>query len=319
MNIVLLDAASLGTNLDFTPFNQFGDVTIYQKTTKSELKEHGEKADVLIINKFEIGLEELMLLPKLKLICLTATGYNNIDIIKAKEYGVIVTNVAGYSTESVAQHTFSMLLYQMQHLKYYDNYVRTGIYPDSETFTNIEKSWNEISGKKWGIIGLGNIGRRVASIATSFGAEVYFTSTSGIKRDEIYKELPFQELISNSDIISIHAPLNNNTLDLISFKEFEEVKPNLFILNLGRGGIINEEALANAIDSDKIKGACIDVLTSEPVNADNPLINIKKKDKILITPHIAWASIEARNKVIQEICLNIDSYNNGEKRNQVIS
>lgn len=317
MNIVLLDAATLGIDLDLTPFNEFGDVTVYQSTTKEELKEHGEKADILIVNKFEIGLEEFMLLPKLRLICLTATGYNNIDTIKAQEYGVIVTNVAGYSTESVAQHTFSMLLYQMQHLKYYDNYVREGKYPNSETFTHIEKNWNEISGKKWGIIGLGNIGRRVASIATSFGAVVCYTSTSGIKREESYKELSLQELITTCDIISIHSPLNNNTKDLISYKEFEQVKPNLFILNLGRGGIINEKALAYAIDNEQIKGACVDVLTEEPINPENPLVNLIKKDNILITPHIAWASIEARNKVIQEICLNIHAYNNGENRNRV--
>lgn len=317
MNIVILDAATLGIDLDLTPFNSFGDVTVYQSTTKDELLKHAEKADVIIMNKFEIGLNEFMILPKLQLICLTATGYNNVDIAGAKEYGVIVTNVAGYSTESVAQHTFSMLLYQMQHLKYYDNYVKDGKYPDSETFTHIEKSWHEISGKKWGIIGLGNIGRRVASIANSFGADVFYTSTSGIKRTEDYRELSLDELLTTADIISIHSPLNHKTKNLISFKEFQKVKNSLYIMNLGRGGIINEEALAYAVDNNQIKGACVDVLTTEPVNPSNPLVNIINKDRILITPHIAWASIEARNKVVEEICLNIDAFNSGKARNRV--
>jgi len=317
MNIVILDAGTLGIDLDLTPFNSFGNVKIYQSTKSQELESRGKNADILILNKFVIGEEEFKVLPNLKLICLTATGYNNIDITKAKELGIKVTNVKGYSTESVAQHTFGMLLYQMQHLKYYDNYIKDGKYSNSKTFTHIERNWNEISGKKWGIIGMGNIGRRVASIATEFGAEVFYTSTSGVKRDEYYPELSLKQLLTCCDIVSIHAPLNKNTINLISFKEFMYVKDNLIIMNLGRGGIINEEALAFALDNDTIKAACIDVLTSEPVLPDNPLINIKNKDKLFITPHLAWASIEARNKVISEICENIKAYNRKEPRNIV--
>ncbi len=317
MNIVILDAATLGMDLDLTPFNQFGDVTIYQSTSVQELELHALVADVLILNKFIIREDQFKKLPNLKLICLTATGYNNIDVVKAKEYGVGVTNVAGYSTNSVAQHTFSMLLYQMQHLKYYDDYIKNGDYSGSPTFTHIERSWNEISGKNWGIIGLGNIGRSVAKIAVAFGANIFYTSTSGVKRDEIYTELTLKELLTKCDIISIHAPLNSKTENLISIKEFLHVKKNLIILNLGRGGIINEDALAHAIETDLIAGACIDVLTSEPVKPDNPLVNITKKEKLFITPHIAWASIEARNTVISEICENITAFKAGIKRNRV--
>lgn len=317
MNIVILDASTLGIDLDLTPFNRFGDVTIYQSTSKEEVISHGYDAEIIILNKIVLGEEEFNKLPNLKLICLTATGYNNIDSIRALDFGVITCNVAGYSTESVAQHTFSMLLSQMQHINYYDNYIKKGDYSNSPTFTHIEKSWNEIKGKNWGIIGMGNIGRRVASIAKAFGANIFYSSTSGSKREEDYPELPMAELISTSDIISIHAPLNSKTKNLISFKEFENVKKSLIILNLGRGGIINEEALAYAIDNDQIKAACIDVLTQEPVNQDNPLVTLKKRDKILITPHIAWASIEARNKVVEEICFNIESFLNGDKRNRV--
>lgn len=317
MNIVILDAATLGSDLDLSPFNEFGDVTIYQSTEKENIVAQAKDAEVIILNKVKLGAEEFNSLPELKLICLTATGYNNIDTIKAKEMGIAVCNVAGYSTESVAQHTFSMLLYQLQHLKYYDNYIKDGKYSGSPTFTHIEKTWNEIKGKKWGIIGLGNIGRRVGEIAEVFGAEVFYTSTSGVKRDEKYKELSLDHLLSQSDIISIHSPLNDNTKNLISTKEFKKMKNSAIILNLGRGGIINEEALAEAIDTNQIMGACVDVLTTEPVRPDNPLVNISNKDKLFITPHIAWASIEAREKVVQEICENIKAFEKGEKRNRV--
>ncbi len=317
MNIVILDAATLGMDLDLTPFNEFGDVTIYQSTSPHEIINHSKGAEIIILNKVIMGKDEFKDLPDLKMICLTATGFNNIDTEAAKEAEVAVTNVAGYSTESVAQHTVSMLLYQMQHLNYYDNYIKDGKYSGSPTFTHIEKSWNEINGKNWGIIGMGNIGRRVANIGAAFGANMFYTSTSGVKREEICPEVSLEELLKSCDIISIHAPLNNQTEDLISFKEFETVKENLIILNLGRGGIINESALANAIDNDLIQGACVDVLTSEPVKPENPLVNVLNKDKLFITPHIAWASIEARNTVIREICLNISAFYGGASRNRV--
>lgn len=317
MNIIVLDAGTLGKDLDLSPFNEFGDVTIYQSTKQEDIVSQCKDSQVIILNKVVMGEAEFKELPELKLICLTATGYNNIDTAKAKEYNIAVCNVAGYSTESVTQHTFSMLLYQMQHLNYYDNYIKSGKYSGSPTFTHIEKTWNEINGKNWGIIGMGNIGRSVGSIAKAFGANVYYTSTSGVKRDEDFPEKSLDYLLSKSDIISIHAPLNDQTKDLISTKEFKKVKNNLILLNLGRGGIVNEEALAKAIDNDQILGACVDVLTTEPVVPENPLVNIEKKDKLFITPHIAWASIEARNRVVYEICENIRAFDKGESRNRV--
>ncbi|MGL1893291.1 MAG: D-2-hydroxyacid dehydrogenase [Spirochaetaceae bacterium] len=317
MNIVILDAATLGKDLNLSSFNDLGEVTTYQFTSDSDVLKHSKNADVLVLNKVDLREKEFRALPKLKLICLTATGYNNIDTIKAKEFGITVCNVTNYSTESVAQHTFSMLLYQLQHLKYYDNYIKNREYNNNIVFTTIEQSWNEIHGKNWGIIGLGNIGRKVANIADAFGANIFFTSTTGIKRDEDYTEVSLKVLMKTCDIISIHAPLNNRTIDLISFPELELAKKNLIIMNLGRGGIINEEALAYALDNDQIKAACIDVLTTEPVKNDNPLINIVQKEKLFITPHIAWASIESRNRVISEICKNISAYFSGNIRNQV--
>lgn len=317
MELVILDACTLGSDLDLSPFNKFGDIVIYQTTNQEEILEHCKDAEVIILNKVILGEDEFKNLPKLKLICLTATGYDNIDIEKAKEYDITVCNVAGYSTDSVAQHTFSMLLYQLQHLKYYDDYVKEGRYSKNSTYTHIEKTWNEINGKNWGIIGMGNIGRKVAQIATSFGANITYYSTSGIKRDEEYLEQTLEELLKSSDIISIHAPLNDKTKNLIGEKEFQIVKSNLIILNLGRGGIINEAALATAIDSNKIQSACIDVLTQEPINPGNPLVNINNTEKLFITPHIAWASLEARNRVVSEICLNIEHFESGKERNRV--
>lgn len=317
MNIKILDAATLGDDLDLTSINSFGDVTIYQSSSKDELFRHAEEADVLILNKVEIRKPDFPKLPNLKLICLTATGYNNIDIDAAREANVRVCNVAGYSTESVAQHTFSMLLYMLQHMRFYDDYVREGRYEGSPVFTYIEESWHEIKGQKWGIIGYGNIGRRVASIANEFGADLCYYSTSGVKREENIPCVSLETMLKSCDIISIHAPLNDKTRDLIGEKEFTQVKKNLIILNLGRGGIINEQALADAIDNNFIQAACVDVTTTEPIVDTNPLVKIKNRDKLLLTPHIAWASIEARNKVIEEICKNINAFINGLDRNNI--
>lgn len=317
MSTVILDAATLGVDLDLTPFNQFGDLTIFQSTSKDKIIDNCKDATIVILNKVVMGGEEFSKLKSLKIICLTATGYNNIDTIAAKKAGIAVCNVAGYSTDSVAQHTIAMLLYQMQHLKYYDDYIKDGCYSNSPIFTHIERPWSEIKGKKWGIIGMGNIGRKVAGIGTAFGAEISYFSTSGVKRNEDYPEISMDQLIKESDIISIHAPLNQKTLNLISFKQLNNCKKNLILLNLGRGGIVNEEALAQAIDNNLIAGACIDVLTSEPVKSDNPLVNLKNKENLYITPHIAWASLEARNKVVSEICENIKAFENGIERNRV--
>lgn len=317
MKIVVLDAASLGKDIDLTPFNKYGDVTIYGSTSKDQVVNHSKDADILILNRIELGKEEFSKLPKLKLVCLTATGYNNIKTDAAKEHGVAVANVVGYSTESVAQHTFGMLLYFMQHIRFYDDYIIDRKFVGNPVFSYMERSWNEINGKKWGIIGMGNIGRRVAKIASTFGANVSYTSVSGVKRLEEYPEKTLKELLSSSDIISIHAPINDKTRDLISTKEFLIVKNNLIILNLGRGGIINEKALANALDKNLVAGACLDVLVDEPLPLDNPLMNIQNREKLLITPHIAWASIESRQRLIQDMCLNIEAFISGKPRNLV--
>ncbi|SNZ08528.1 glycerate dehydrogenase [Persephonella hydrogeniphila] len=317
MKIVILDAKTLGDDIDLSIFEQFGDVEIYPTTTPAQLYERIEDADIIITNKVVIDKDAINAARNLKLICVAATGYNNVDVLYAKEKGIAVTNVAGYSTESVVQTTFGMLFYLLMHLRYYDEYVKSGQYAYSDIFTHLGKPFWEINGKRWGIIGLGTIGRRVAQVAESFGCDVIYYSTSGVEREEKYPRYPLDELLKTSDIVSIHAPLNEKTKNLITIKELGMMKDTAILLNLGRGGIVNEKDLAIALDSDLIGGAGLDVLEKEPIDPDNPLLKIQNKEKLLITPHIAWTSIEARRRLVNEIVENIRAFINGAIRNRV--
>ena len=316
MKIVFLDAATLGNDISLERFKKFGEVEIFHTTPPTLTAERIKDADIVVTNKVVIGEKELQD-TKVRLIVVAATGYNNIDIGAARQKDVVVSNVRGYSTESVVQHTFAMLFYLLHHLRYYDDYVKSGEYAKSDIFTHLEKPFWEINGKIWGIIGLGTIGRRVAKVAESFGANVIYTSTSGIDRKEDYPKVELDELLKISDIVSIHAPLNNKTRNLITYRKLKLMKPNAILLNLGRGGIVNETDLARALDENLIGGAGLDVLEKEPINADNPLLKIKNKDKLFITPHIAWTSVEARKKLINEIAENIKSFLEGKIRNRI--
>ncbi len=317
MRIVILDAKTLGDDIDLSVFEQFGDVEVYPTTAPSELFERIQFADIIITNKVVIDKEAINTARNLKLICVAATGYNNVDVLYAREKGIAVTNVAGYSTESVVQTTFGMLFYLLMHLRYYDDYVKSSNYSHSDIFTHIGRPFWEINGKRWGIIGLGTIGRRVAQVAESFGCDVIYYSTSGVEREEKYPRYPLDELLKTSDIVSIHAPLNEKTKNLITIKELGLMKKDAILLNLGRGGIVNEKDLAIALDSNMIGGAGLDVLEKEPINPDNPLLKIKNKEKLLITPHIAWTSIEARKRLVSEIVENIRAFLNGVERNRI--
>ena len=229
-----------------------------------------------------------------------------------KEYlakrGIAWRNVAGYSTEAVAQHTFSLVFYLMEHLSYYDNYVKSEKYVNDKMFTHFEMHFNEIAGKTWGIIGLGAIGQRVAEIATCFGANVIYYSTSGKNHSDIYTEVDFDTLLSTSDIVSIHAPLDENTLHLMDATAFTKMKNTAILINVGRGPIIVEKDLADALNSNKIAAAGIDVLDVEPMADTNPLKDIKDSNKLIITPHIAWAAVEARERLMQIIYSQIKEY-----------
>ncbi len=307
--IIILDTATFGEDLDLNLniLEQFGDVTRYKNSTLDETIKRIKNAHIVISNKVIINEEIMQRSPKLELICVAATGMNNIDLIAAKKLDIIVKNVAGYSTQSVVQHTFSMLFYLLEHLKYYDNIVQTGLWSMSGLFTDVTRPFQEIGGKKWGIIGLGNIGKEVAKIATSFGANVSYYSTSGENHTKQYLQQPLDVLLSTCDIISIHAPLNENTYSLISEMNLPLLKEKAILLNLGRGGIINETDLAYELDRREIY-AGLDVLEKEPIDPDNPLMHITNKEQLLITPHIAWASVEAREKLLEGVVENIKTF-----------
>ena len=247
MKIVLLDALTFGET-DLSGFSQFGDVVVYQATSPEQTEGRITNADVIITNKVVIDSSNMPKCKNLKLICVAATGMNNVDLACAKELGVEVKNVAGYSTDSVIQHTFSMLLYLIGHSRYYDEVVKDGTYSRSPIFTDVSKPFFEIKGKKWGIIGLGAIGRGVANIAKSFGAEVFYYSTSGINRTQEFQRQNLDELLRTCDIITIHAPLNDKTNNLLDYEQLLTCKDGAVILNLGRGGIINEDAIVKIID-----------------------------------------------------------------------
>ena len=294
MKIVFLDAKTIGEDIDLSGFDELGEVVKYGFSTAEEARERSKDADVLVLNKVQINEQTIGAAKHLKLVCVTATGTNNLDKEYLAKQGIEWRNVAGYSTESVAQHTFAMLFYLLEKLPYYDNYVK------SEKYVN---AFHELSGKTYGIIGLGNIGRRVADIAKAFGCHVIYYSTSGRNSQPGYERVSFDELLERSDIVSIHAPLDENTLGLMNQKAFAKMKSSAILLNVGRGPIINEADLAEALNNRMIAAAGLDVLSVEPMQPENPLRGIKDSERLLITPHIAWAGVEARMRLM-DIILN---------------
>ncbi len=307
MKIVFLDRATLGEDVSIEAFMDFGEVVVYDNTEYSDVAEHIKDAEIAVTNKVVIDKAVMDEAEKLELICVAATGMNNIDLEYAKKKGIEVKNVKGYSTDSVVQHTFSMLFYLLERLRYYDMYVKSGAWSKSGIFTCLDIPFFEIKGKRWGIIGLGTIGKEVAKIAKSFGSEVVYYSTSGKNENNEYERLSLEELLKTSDIVSIHAPLNEDTKNLLDFNELSLLKEGAVLLNLGRGGIVNEEALSKVLDEGKIV-AGLDVLEKEPIEEDNPLLHISHSDNLLITPHIAWTSVEARRKLVKGIYDNIKEF-----------
>lgn len=303
MKIVFLDAKTIGDDIDLSGYDELGNVEKYGFSTVDEARERTRDADVIILNKVEINERSIGEAENLKLVCVTATGTNNLDKEYLDKRGIAWRNVAGYSTDSVAQHTFAMLFYLLEKLRYYDDYVKTEKYVNDVTFTHFAKAFHELSGMTYGIIGLGNIGKRVAEIARLFGCRVIYYSTSGKNIQPEYERVEFEKLLEQSDIVSVHAPLNENTKGLMDAKAFSQMKKSAIFLNLGRGPIVVETDLADALKRGEIAAAGLDVLAAEPMQEDNPLKMLKDSEKLLITPHIAWASIEARNRLM-EIILN---------------
>lgn len=299
MKIVFLDAKTLGEDLDFSGFDKLGEVVKYGFSSCEETRERTKDADVVIVNKVMMNEQSIGDAEHLKLICVTATGTNNLDKDYLAARGIAWRNVAGYSTETVAQHTFALLFYLMEKLHYYDTYVKTEKYVNDVMFTHFAEAFHELSGKTWGIVGLGAIGRRVADIAKMFGCRVIYYSTSGRHEEPGYERVDFDTLLKEADVVSVHAPLDENTRGLMNAEAFSQMKKSVIFLNLGRGPIVVEQDLADALNHHEIAAAGLDVLTEEPMSADNPLRAIKDSERLIITPHIAWASIEARTRLMQ--------------------
>lgn len=308
MKIVFLDAKTIGDDIDMSGFDALGDVVRYNFSTPEESLERTKDADVVIINKVEINEKTIGNADHLKLVCVTATGTNNLDKEYLAKRGIEWRNVAGYSTETVAQHTFALLFFLMEKLSYYDNYVKSEQYVGDVMFTHFSNVFHEVHGKTWGIIGLGNIGRRVAEIAKLFGCRVIYYSTSGKNNNADYERVCFEELLAQSDVVSVHAPLDENTKGIMNYKAFSQMKKTAIFLNLGRGPIVVEQDLTDALNEGLIAAAGLDVLSVEPMSAENPLREIKDSEKLIITPHIAWASVEARTRLMEIICNQIKEY-----------
>jgi glycerate dehydrogenase len=308
MQIVFLDKKTIGEVTNFNLLHKFGTVDVYEQTQEDEVVSRAAGKEVIITNKVVVDREMMDALPDLKLICVAATGTNNIDLEYAREKGITVKNVVSYSTESVAQSTFAMLLHMLNRLSYYEAFVKSGAYARGDIFTHHGPAFWELHGKRLGVVGLGNIGRRVARIAEGFGMEVVFYSTTGRNNNINYRRFDLDTLLGTSDVVSIHAPLTELTRDLISYEKMKLMRPCAILLNTGRGGIINEADLARALNENIIAGAGLDVLSAEPIKSNNPLLKVMNKEKILITPHMAWASMESRARLIEGIARNIEQF-----------
>lgn len=306
MKLVFLDRSTLGFDISLDEFNQFGEVVIYDTTKPTETLTRVKDADIVITNKVVID-KEIMDNSHIKLVCIAATGMNNVDLKYAKEKGIIVKNVAGYSTNSVTQLTFSYVFHFIQKLNYYTSYVNDGHWEKSEIFTHIDKPFFELKDKNWGIIGLGNIGENVAKIAQSFGCNVSYYSTSGNNKNTNYLQKDLETLLKESDIVSIHCPLNETTTNLLNKTNLPLMKDGAILMNLGRGGIINEADLASIIDTKELYCG-IDVVTKEPIEVESPLLKVQSKNRLALTPHIGWASVEARKELVKLIVLNIQEF-----------
>lgn len=308
MKIIFLDAKTIGEDMDLSGYEALGEVVKYDFSTPEEAGQRVRDADVIIVNKVPVNEQTIGNAKNLKLVCVAATGTNNLDKDYLDKRGIAWRNVAGYSTECVTQHTFALLFYLLEHLPYYDEYVKSEKYVGDRIFTHFDKKFTELDGKTWGIIGMGAIGRRVAEAAKIFGCNVIYYSTSGKNNQPGYQRVELDELLAKSDIVSVHAPLTPETEGLMDKKAFEKMKKSAIFLNLGRGPIVAEQDLADALKNGEIMAAGLDVLCVEPMSPENPLKEIKDSGKLLITPHIAWASVEARTRLVNTILGQIQDF-----------
>ena len=306
MKIVFLDEYSV-CGRDLSSIKRWGDYTGYETTSPEEVLEKSKDAEIIISNKVVLDAKAIASLPHLRLICVAATGMNNIDLNAAAEHGVEVRNAVGYSTYAVAETTLSSALALLREVTYYDNYFKSGAYASSERIFNFDRPTAQLRGKRWGIIGMGNIGREVARLAKAFGCEVSYYSTSGVERKEAYPSLELEELLRSSDVVSIHCPLNERTRSLIGAEQLALMKPSAILINVARGGIVDEAALADALNEGRLRGAALDVFTSEPLR-ESPLYTLRDPYRLLASPHNAWSPVEAIDRLIGCIEQNIADY-----------
>ena len=304
--IAFLDEYSLG-DMDLSPIKNLGEYVGYDRTSKEQVLERCKDAEVVICNKTVLRGETLRALPNLRFVAIAATGMNNVDLDVAAELGIGVKNVAGYSTSSVAEATMTFALSLLKNTEYFDNYFKSGAYAATEDIFHFGRPVRQLRGSNWGVIGMGAIGREVARLASAFGCEVAYTSTSGAARKEEYPQMPLEELLAWADVVSIHCPLTPATKGLIGEKELSMMKPTSIIINVARGGIINEEALANALNNKTIAGAGLDVFSREPLHS-SPLYALEDNYTLVAAPHTAWAADAARTVLIQRIAENISEY-----------
>lgn len=317
MKIVVLERNSVGLDIDLSLYEKYGEVTYYPNTVKEDTAEKVKDADIIIANKAPMNEETLKEASNVKLICEFATGYDNVDLEYCKKRGIKVANVVDYSTAAVAQHTFAMALYLAEKLSYYDNYVKSGTYGAQARFSHFDLPFTELEGKTWGIIGMGNIGRKVAGIAQAFGCRVIFYSASGRSSCTDYPRVELDELLEQSDYLSIHCPLSDRTRNLIDLAAMKKMKKTAYLINVARGPVVNNDDLYTALEEGYIAGAGLDVLEKEPIQPENPLGKLKDSTKLIITPHMAWASTEARIRLVEEVAKNMEAFLNGRDRNIV--
>lgn len=317
MKIAFLDTETLGDDLDLTVFQTLGEVSLHRRTSPDQRVAHLAGVNVAILNKVKIDWALLQACPDLKLVALTATGYNNIDLEAARDLGVAVANVPAYSTASVAQHTLALTLALAGHLPWLNAWCHTGDYSRSGSFTHLSRLWHELTGRTWGIVGMGHIGRQVALLAEALGAKVVHFSASGRTGDSGWPQLAWEDFLAACDVVTIHAPLSEKTRGLFDRQALRKMKPGALLVNTGRGGIVDEAALAEVLDSGHLGGAALDVLEQEPPSPDNPLLRLQHPDRLLLTPHTAWASVEARRRCLHEVYLNVQAFAAGQTRNRV--
>ena len=317
MKIAVLDAGTLGDDLSLSPLSEFGEVAVYRETPPESVAERIADADIAVLNKVRLGAENLGNAKKLKLICITATGFDNVDTAYCRGAGIGVCNVVGYSTDSVAQITLSLVLSLFSHLREYDEYVRSGAYSAGTAHNRLIPVYRELAGKTWGVVGYGNIGRKVAAVANALGCRVVCTRSNptGNEPDEV---LPIDELLRASDVVTLHVPLNDGTRNLLSSERLSLMKPDAIVVNAARGGVWDEQAVADALLAGKLGGVGSDVYAKEPMAKDHPFAALKDSDRAIFTPHMAWGAYEARVRCLDDICQSIRSFLSGGKRSRIV-